>query len=161
MKVVFLDRDGVVNTYPGDKLYVTNVKEFKIISGSIEGIKKFNDKNFKIFIISNQAGVEKGLYTYKDLTRMNQRLLKELHRHKAFIDGIYYCTHSEETNCDCRKPKTGLVDDFIKENDETADWENSIMVGDRDSDKQFAKNIGVKFIEMETNGDFNEIFKQL
>ena len=112
-KVVFLDRDGVINEYPGDTKYVNNWGKFKFISGSIDGIKKFNSCGFKMYIISNQAGVSKGLYTQDNLNEINENMLKEFKTRGARVEDIYYCTHLEIDNCKCRKPKTGLLEQAI------------------------------------------------
>jgi len=86
MKVVFLDRDGVINKYPGDTNYVNNWSEFKFISGSIEGIKKLNSCGFKLCVVSNQAGVSKGLYTQQDLNEINKNMIKEFNAQGAEVE---------------------------------------------------------------------------
>ena len=73
-KIVFIDRDGVINKSPGDGKYVCNVKDFNFIPGSIEGIKKLNEKGFKVVVVSNQSGVAKGLYTQQDLDKINKKI---------------------------------------------------------------------------------------
>lgn len=80
--VIFLDRDGVINKYPGDTAYVTGWKDFEFISGSIEGIKKLNNKGFKLFVVSNQAGVAKGIYDAKVLNDIDTRMVKALKKAK-------------------------------------------------------------------------------
>ena len=115
MKVVFLDRDGVINKYPGHGKYVNNKDEFIFIPGSIEGIKKLNLSGFKLFVISNQAGVAKGLYALKDLEQINKKMLNSLKKHGAHLEGIYYCTHHPQAGCGCRKPKTGLLKNAISD----------------------------------------------
>ncbi|MCF7887156.1 MAG: HAD family hydrolase [Candidatus Omnitrophica bacterium] len=143
-KVVFLDRDGVVNQYPGDGKYVTSPKEFKLLAGTIEAIKKIKKANFKLFVISNQSGVAKGKYSRKTLEQIDRRLKFKLWLHKTSIDGIYYCTHKDEDNCLCRKPKTGLLDkaeEIIKE-----EIDLSFFIGDSFTDINTAKNFGTKSI---------------
>ena len=82
-KTIFLDRDGVINESPGDERYVNSYKEFKFIEGSIAGIKKLYEKGYKIFIISNQAGVSKGLYTKQDLEDINDLIAAQLDKYKV------------------------------------------------------------------------------
>lgn len=142
MKIVFLDRDGVINEYPGDRRYVTSPKEFKFIAGSIQAIKKLKEKGFTIFVISNQAGVEKGIYSQKTLDDIDNKMIRELKKHKTNLDGIYYCTHKEETNCLCRKPKTGLMHKALKDLNKTP--KVSIFVGDSFKDMHAAKEFGAK-----------------
>jgi imidazoleglycerol-phosphate dehydratase/histidinol-phosphatase len=71
------------------------------------------------------------------------------------FEEIFVCPHKPEDNCSCRKPKTGLVDAFFKENRARIDMENSFMYGDRESDEKFAKNLNLKIIKATTNGKFN------
>lgn len=115
MKVVFLDRDGVINQYPGDAEYIKNWGEFKFIPKSIDGIKILRQKDFKIFVISNQAGVGKGLYSQQDLELLTQNMHKALKEQGTSVDKVYYCTHKKEANCSCRKPKTGLLENALAE----------------------------------------------
>ena len=106
---VFLDRDGVINRYPGDGKYVTSVKEFRFLPKVKKAIALLTAHKYPIFIISNQAGVGKGLYSQAALDRITEHMLKELSRHKGKVHAVYYCTHRNEDNCSCRKPKTGLI----------------------------------------------------
>jgi len=110
MKMVFLDRDGVINRYPGDSDYVKSWGEFKFLPKVKPSLKRLNDRGFRIFIISNQAGVSKGIYTQEALDLITKNMLKGLNDSKIDIAGVYYCTHREADNCPCRKPKTGLID---------------------------------------------------
>lgn len=142
MKVIFLDRDGVINKYPGDGKYVSQWREFKFIAGSIEAIRKLKAKGFKLFVISNQAGVSKGLYSQKDLDGMTLSMKKELKKHAASLDGVYYCTHQSEENCACKKPKTGLLVKALEE--AKIKPEVCLFVGDSFVDMQTAKNFGAK-----------------
>ncbi|MFO8052864.1 MAG: HAD family hydrolase [Candidatus Omnitrophota bacterium] len=143
-KVVFLDRDGVINQYPGDGNYVTSPKEFKLLPGAIEAIKKMKKANFKLFIVSNQSGVSKGIYSKKTLKQIDRGLKFKLWFHRTSIDGIYYCTHKDEDNCFCRKPKTGLLakaKETIKK-----EIDLSFFIGDSFTDINTAKNFGAKSI---------------
>jgi len=142
MKVVFLDRDGVINQYPGDTKYVNNWGEFKFIPGSIEGIKKLNSCGFKLYVVSNQAGVSKGLYSQEDLDEINENMLKELKVQGTKIDGIHYCTHSKGDNCDCRKPKAGLLRQAVLNSGMT--FKSSFLVGDSFMDMEAARCFGAK-----------------
>ncbi len=144
MKVVFLDRDGVINKYPGDTRYVTRWEEFKFIPGSIEAIAKFNEKGFNVFIVSNQAGVGKGLYSEKELNRITKNMVKIMKRKNAEVTGIYYCTHRPQDNCFCRKPKTGLLVRALK--DFGLSPTVSFLIGDSMVDIETAKNFGIKSV---------------
>ena len=144
MRVVFLDRDGVINEYPGDTNYVNNWGEFKFIPGSIEGIKKLNACGFKLCVVSNQAGVSKGLYTQEDLDEINENMSKELKAWGARVEGIYCCTHLKSDNCDCRKPKTGLLKQAVLDLGGTL--EISFFIGDSFVDMGAARCFGAKSV---------------
>lgn len=141
-KIVFLDRDGVINRYPGDTRYVSSWKEFQFIPGSIEGLRKLMNKGFVLFIISNQAGVSKGIYSQKDLDGITRRMLSRLKKEGVNINGVYYCVHAKEDNCICRKPKTGLLEKALLEH--KVNPQISIFIGDSFQDMEAAKKIGAK-----------------
>lgn len=143
-KVVFLDRDGVINEYPGDTRYVCNWKEFKFIPGSIEGIKKLKRSGFKIFIVSNQAGVSKGIYSLQALDEINRRMRAFLRREGTDVDGIYYCIHRDEDNCSCRKPKKGLLEKALQEHNVSSDI--IFFIGDSFRDMEAARDFGAKSV---------------
>ena len=140
MKIIFLDRDGVINQFPGHTLYVTCLDEFRLLPGSLEAIKLFKEAGFKVYVASNQAGVAKGLYTEEDLNQMNNFLAKKLKAEGTALDGINYCTHQTEDNCPCRKPKPGLLNKVIKELG--ADPKNCFFLGDTFRDLETAKACG-------------------
>ena len=144
MKVVFLDRDGVINEYPGDRDYVKNWQEFSFLPGSIEAIKLFNKNGLKVFVVSNQAGVSKGIYSKEALEDITARMLKEVERNGAYIDGVYYCVHRDEDNCNCRKPKVGLLEEAIKILKDKP--EACFFIGDSFRDMKAAKAFGCKAI---------------
>lgn len=149
MKIVFLDRDGVINKYPGDRDYVKSWEEFSFLPKIKQSLKKLNDEGFKIFVISNQAGVAKGIYSQDSLDMITKNMLKELGRDKVEIAGVYYCPHRNEDNCSCRKPKTGLIDMAVSKLTEQGikpDLNGSYFVGDTAIDIQTGKRAGLKTI---------------
>lgn len=142
MKVAFLDRDGVINEYPGDGEYVKNHKEFKFIPGSIEGIRNLYNCGFKIFIVSNQAGVAKGFYTQRNLDKIDKKMKSQLKKIGVKLSGIHYCTHHPQENCLCRKPKTGLLKKAVAELEISPDL--TFFIGDSFVDMNAAKSFGAK-----------------
>lgn len=146
MKAVFLDRDGVINRYPGDFDYVKSWGEFYFLPKAKSSLKRLNDGGFKIFIVSNQAGIAKGLYSQGALDLITKKMLKELNNCKVDIGGVYYCTHRQEDNCSCRKPKTGLIDmaiTMLREEGLEIELSNSYFIGDTISDMQTGKTAGL------------------
>lgn len=144
MKAIFLDRDGVINKYPGDKNYVTTLKSFKFIPGSLDAIKKLSFAGYKIFVISNQAGVTKGLYSKKTLNSMTQLLKKRVALLGGKIQKVLYCLHTEEQNCSCRKPKDGLLKKATK--GAKVDRKNSYFIGDSMRDVKAGNKFGCKTV---------------
>ena len=144
MKAIFLDRDGVINRDPGFGGYITCWEEFEFLPGALEAIKKLNQAGFEIVVISNQAGVAKGLYTLKDLDNITKNMLRELERAGGRIRSVHYCPHKDEDDCDCRKPKTGLFSQATK--GLQVNFADTFFVGDNRRDVLAAKAIGCKSI---------------
>ena len=141
-RVVFLDRDGVINRYPGNREYVKSEEEFVLLPGVVEAIARLKDAGYKVIVISNQAGVGKGLYTEDDLRKMNRKL-KEA---GADIDGVYYCIHTDDDNCSCRKPEPGLIHKAQDDLRTQIDVVNSFFIGDSSRDMVAAYRAGYKGI---------------
>ena len=147
MKVVFLDRDGVINGYPGDTKYVTSWQEFHFLPGVKEALKRLIKAGYKVFIVSNQAGVAKGMYSKERLDEITSSMLKELSDSGVKICGIYYCIHRDEDNCSCRKPKTGLLERALGEHGISKDTlSKSFFVGDSIRDIQTGQSVGCRTI---------------
>ena len=146
MRIAFLDRDGVINEYPGDSDYVKSPDEFRFLPEVKESLKRLSGSGFKIIIISNQAGVSKGIYSQDTLDLITQNMLKELNDDKIEISGAYYCTHRQEDNCVCRKPKTGLIDMAVaklKNEGVHPDLKHSFFIGDTIRDIETGKAAGL------------------
>lgn len=149
VKAVFLDRDGVINEYPGDLKYVTAWSEFHFLPGAQAALKKLSDSGYKIFIISNQAGVSKGVYSQENLDLITHNMLEDLKKHEVVISGVYYCTHRPEDNCSCRKPKAGLVEVAVaklKTEGLNVELPESYLAGDTIRDIETGKAAGLKTI---------------
>lgn len=141
---VFLDRDGVISIFtPND--YVKNWEEFEFIPGAVEGLKTLCNNNYRLVIISNQAGVNKGLFTKESLDRLTEKMLETLKKQGIEIAKIYYCLHTPEENCECRKPRPGF---FYKVQEELGniDLKDTFFVGDSEIDVQAGKAAGTKTI---------------
>ena len=113
MKAIFIDRDGVINKDPGgwtEYSYVTSWKEFHFLPGVFEALKLLNKNDIKVIIISNQAGVNKGYFSIDELNKVTAKMMDEINKNGGAIEDVYYCTHKDEDNCSCRKPKPGLLE---------------------------------------------------
>ena len=156
MKIIFLDRDGVINRDPGFGGYVTSWEEFEFLPGALEAIKKLNQAGFDVIVISNQAGVAKELYTLQDLDEITKNMLKEVEKAGARIHAVHYCLHKDEDNCSCRKPKTGLFSQATKGLQASpvrnrrfsngVNFSDTFFVGDNRRDVLAGKAIGCKTI---------------
>ncbi len=145
--IVFLDRDGVINKYPGDTRYVTSVKEFRFLPGVKKAIKRLNRSGALVFVASNQAGVTKGVYSQSSLERITAHMLASLSKEGAVLDRVYYCIHGESFNCACRKPKTGMIDAACKEfSISRSRLKSAFFVGDTIRDVHTGKNAGLSTI---------------
>lgn len=139
-----MDRDGVVNRYPGHGQYVTRLKDFILLKGAPEAICQLTKAGYKIFIVSNQGGVSKGFYTKKTLKSMTDYMLRGIKKSGGKIDKVLYCLHTSEMNCRCRKPKTGLLEKAVK--GRRLDRKNSYFIGDSLLDVKAGKTFGCKTI---------------
>lgn len=144
MRVIFLDRDGVINRYPGDTKYVTAWKEFHFLPRVRLAIAKLHKNRFRLFVISNQAGVNKGIFSQETLDAITKKMLYEIEESGGKIEGAYYCTHRQDENCSCRKPKVGLIDMIKKKF--PVDLKNSFFIGDTIRDVHTARLAGCKSI---------------
>jgi D-glycero-D-manno-heptose 1,7-bisphosphate phosphatase len=148
VRVVFLDRDGVINKYPGHFKYVTSVSGFRLLPKVKEAIGRLIAGGCRLFIVSNQAGVGKGLYSQETLDAITADMLKQLGPGIGF-DGIFYCPHPSDRNCACRKPKTFFIDAAfaqLKKEGFEADREHSFFVGDSVIDIETGKAAGLRTV---------------
>lgn len=142
-KVIFLDRDGVINRYPGDTRFVTKWEEFHFLPNTLKAIRRLTEEDYEIKVISNQSGIGKGIYSQESLDEITRRMIEQIEKEGGRME-VYYCRHREEDNCDCRKPKIGL---FLKATQgERIDFKSTYFVGDGSIDVQAGKKIGCKTI---------------
>ena len=138
-KALFLDRDGVINKNFG---HVYRVKNFKFRKGIFELAKFFQDNGFLILVITNQAGIGKGLYSLNDFNLLNNWMISKFFEEGVTISKTFYCPHLPEINCDCRKPKPGLI--LLASKEFNIDLKKSYLIGDKDSDISSGKAANVK-----------------
>ncbi len=145
-RAIFLDRDGTINHDPG---YIKDPSEIIILDGVSEGLKKLKEKfGFKIIVVSNQAGVSKGLMTREDVEAVNLRVNQLLQYEGASVDAFYYCPYHPDFDPPektiCRKPSPFMIVQAAEEYE--IDLSNSYMVGDKASDVECGLNANVKSI---------------
>jgi len=147
LKTVFVDRDGVINQERSD--YVKSISELEIYPNVAKNIKLLKDAGFLVIVITNQSAVNRGIVTHEMINQIHNSIQDHLKKHGTFLDGFYYCPHTPNENCNCRKPKSGLLEKAILELN--IDLNSSWMIGDSDSDIEAADSIGCKAIKINDN----------
>lgn len=142
-KAVICDRDGTINHDPFD--YIKKVEDFKLIPRVYEAFQKLKDLDYLLVILTNQSGINKGLYSLGELDRIHRKMEDLL---EVKFHGIYFCPHAKEENCNCRKPKQGLLEKAIKEL--SIDVTKSYLIGDKTSDIKLGKDAGCYTIGVKT-----------
>ena len=112
MKLVILDRDGVIN-YDSAQ-FIKSPDEWKPIPGSLEAIAELNQAGFRIVLASNQSGIGRGLFDMATLNAINDKMHRALAQAGGRIDAMFYCPHAAEANCSCRKPKPGMIEEIAR-----------------------------------------------
>ncbi len=140
MKAVFFDRDGVINQDFG---YVYAQKDFVFNEGIFDLLKYCKERDFLLFVITNQSGIGRRYYSLEDFKAISDYMQNEIKKKLGFgFDGIYFCPHLPETQCECRKPKTGMINQAKK--DYNIDLEQSFIIGDNITDMQAGQNANIQ-----------------
>lgn len=138
---VFLDRDGTINI---DFAYIKSPSNFVFIKKSKEAIKRLKEHDFSVIVVSNQSGVGRGFFTERELEQVNNYLVDELAKEDIYLDGIYYCPHTPEENCECRKPSPKMIE--LAASKHKLDLKFSYFVGDKLTDVETGKQAGCRTI---------------
>ena len=138
MKIaVFIDRDGTICK---DVHYMRSPEQFELLPGAAEGIKLLNELDVKVIVATNQSGVARGYFTEADLQKIHERMIEELSKRGARIDAIYYCPHHPNDDCDCRKPKVGMLKQAAR--DFGLELGKCFIIGDKKLDVETGRNAG-------------------
>lgn len=138
MKLVILDRDGVIN-YDSDQ-YIKSPDEWKPIPGSLEAIAKLNQAGCRVLVATNQSGIGRGLFDMATFNAMSEKMYRMLAQVGGRIDALFFCPHAADANCNCRKPKPGLYEEIATRFN--ADLTGVPCVGDALRDLQAAESVG-------------------
>lgn len=146
-RALFLDRDGTINV---EKEFISKPNDVELIPGAADGLRIAAARGFKLFVVSNQSGIARGLMTEEDVERVNWRLAELLAAEGVVLDGVEYCPHYPSITgpCDCRKPKRGMIDRLLQRFE--IDLARSFVIGDRVLDRELALTIGAKAIMVMT-----------
>lgn len=158
-KIIFLDRDGVINKKPPKADYVKSWDEFHLLPHALEALKLLTKQNYDIYIVTNQAGIGRGMMTKKDLLTIHNKFLKSCEENGIKIKAIYYCPHAWDANCNCRKPKPGMFFQAAAENN--FDLTKALYIGDDERDKMAGDAAGCKTYIMKPNANVLKIVKNI
>ena len=151
-KAIFLDRDGVINI---EKNYLYKIEDFEFISGVFDTLRELQKHDFKLFIITNQSGIGRGYYTLDAFNTLTSWMLKEFEKKDIFISQVEFCPHAPNENCNCRKPKTAMIDKILQNHN--INVKESWLIGDKSSDIQCAKNAHISnTIQVKTGHTFDD-----
>ncbi|MFH1369263.1 MAG: HAD family hydrolase [Elusimicrobiota bacterium] len=153
-KAVFIDRDGTVIH---ERNYLSKLKDIKIFSGAVKGLKLLRESGFKTILVTNQSAIARGYLTEKKLRKIHARLQELLKRKGVAFDGIYYCRHLPGDGCLCRKPGTGMVKAAARRF--KIDLKKSFTIGDHVNDFLLGKNMGGKAVFLLTGHGREEFGK--
>lgn len=140
MRLVILDRDGVIN-HESD-VYIKTPEEWIPIPGSLEAIARLTRAGYTVVVASNQSGVGRGLFSLDTLAAINGRMRKAVEAAGGRLDGIFFCPHTPDEHCDCRKPKTGLFKQIAERY--KVDLKGVPMIGDTGRDLAAARAVGCR-----------------
>ncbi len=153
-KALFLDRDGIICEALPRGEYLVRWDEFKVMSGILELLESAKKRGYKLFVITNQAQIAKGLMRLETLHEIHRKMRELL---RGTLDEVYYCPHKEGDGCECRKPKPGLMLRAIKEFD--IDPAQSFFIGDSDKDMKAGEAIGAKTVFLKNKYNIEELKK--
>lgn len=146
MKLIVLDRDGVINHDSHN--YIRHPDDWHPIDRSLDALKKLNDAGYTVVVCTNQSGIARGYYDEATLEQIHQKMHASVESHGGKIDQVYYCPHLPTEGCRCRKPQPGLLEQIAS--DYGVDMQDKIMIGDRISDMQAALSMNMQAILVKT-----------
>jgi D-glycero-D-manno-heptose 1,7-bisphosphate phosphatase len=157
-KAVFFDRDGVINKERGDYTYLP--EDFEINEGVIQGMKELQNAGYLLFVVTNQGGIAKGIYSIIQFEFLNDLMISEFKKAGVELQEIYYCPHHESTgNCLCRKPGSILFEKAVAANKICT--KSSFMIGDSDRDIIAAEKVGINGVKILPNQNIKDICKEI
>lgn len=161
-KAIFLDRDGTINMYKG---FLRNINDFELVPGIVDAIKKINASGYLCIVVTNQPVIARGEVTWNELEEIHNKMETELGNNGAYIDAIYFCPHHPhkgyegevaelKIDCDCRKPKPGMLHKAA--NDFNIDLSKSWMIGDGENDVKAGIAAGCKTVFISNSENVND-----
>lgn len=152
-KYAFVDRDGTLIFEPPDTYQIDSLDKLRVLDGAIDKLKELSEKGYSLVMISNQDGLGTSSFPKADFDSAQNEMIRLLKEQGVVFEKILICPHFPVDDCECRKPKTGLVKSW----EESIDKEDSIVIGDRNTDMQFARNLGIRGVKVPTNEGLDTI----
>jgi D-glycero-D-manno-heptose 1,7-bisphosphate phosphatase len=146
LKLVILDRDGVINY--DSATFIKSPAEWIPIPGSLEAIAMLNQSGYRVAVATNQSGIARGLFDMAALNAIHDKMHRALSQVGGRVDALFYCPHAADDHCDCRKPKTGMIEDISRRF--SIELNHVYAVGDALRDMQAFSNAGCKPILVRT-----------
>ena len=146
MKLVLLDRDGVINEESDG--YVRSAEDWIPIEGSVDAIARLTQANYRVVVVTNQSGIARGLLTIEDLQAIHRKMHEAVAANGGKIDAVFFCPHKPDDDCRCRKPRPGLLDSVMDRLD--TDLVGVPLVGDSLRDVQLAMVVGANPVLVRT-----------
>lgn len=146
MKLIILDRDGVINEDSDD--YIRKEQEWQAIPGSLQAIAQLNHHGYRVIVVTNQSGLAQGRLTLKELNHIHRKMHTHLAQYGGVIEAIFFCPHGPGEGCACRKPNPGLfmeVEERLR-----ISLHDVISIGDKSSDIEAALAVGAKPVLVRT-----------
>jgi len=156
-KAFFLDRDGVINRRRDH--YVKTINEFEIFDEVASAIELIKNNNYLVIIITNQSAINRNLLSIEMLEKIHNTLINYLKLNNTTLDAIYYCPHLPDENCNCRKPKPGMI--LQAANEFNINLKKSLFIGDSNSDMEAAAAAGCKGVLLNENESLLELIKKI
>ncbi len=144
-RYILLDRDGTINH---EKQYLSHPDEIVLLPGAAQGLRMLAEAGFGLVVVTNQSPVGRGMFSEERLAQIHRRLEKLLRDEQVILDGIYYCPHTPEDHCECRKPRPGLV--LRAARDLGFEPQECFVIGDKPCDIDLGKNINARTVLVRT-----------
>jgi D-sedoheptulose 7-phosphate isomerase len=147
-RLLFLDRDGVINQRPAPHTYVTRWDEFRFVDGVAPTLRTLGQMGFSFVVVTNQQGIGKGIVAPEELDRIHLRMAQSLAAEGVTLEGIFTCPHLQAAGCVCRKPRPGLIHRALNELHFLVHLPGSLMVGDSEADIRAGRAAGLRTIQV-------------
>jgi len=157
-RILFVDRDGTLIEEPADH-QVDSLEKIRFMPGVFAALAELKRRGFRLAMVTNQDGLGTPSFPRATFETPQQFILDAFRSQGIEFDAVFVCPHFQADGCDCRKPRTGLVQDYIR--DAAIDLEASAMIGDRETDLEFARNLGVRGLLVRGNGSDPETWPQV